>query len=232
MNNTSNPSEPSPTPKPILLSVMGLCALVGASTLPWMYLGSFKFGGFAWGVFGFELILLFGCMMTILVTMGRVRVQGALPMAIACLAGTILVGAVFGIHVDARALIDENPTFQPWVNRTLLFRLGSMGLLSMLATLDVYRRDGRSWGLVIRALVFGAPVFAALAWIKMNGLPTASSAGTLGASPSPVNMIIILLGGLILGVLFSIAGHYLISSFEVALPDRTTRPEKTNKKSS
>jgi len=230
MNNTPNPTEPSPTPKPILLAVMGLCALVGASTLPWMYLGSFKFGGFAWGVFGFELILLFGCLMTILVTMGRVRVQGALPMAIACLAGTILVGAVFGIHVDARALIDENPTFQPWVNRTLLFRLGSMGLLSMLATLDVYRRDGRSWGLVIRALVFAAPVFAALAWIRANGLPTASSAGTLGASPSPVNMIVILLGGLILGVLFSIAGHFLIRSFEVALPDQNAVPEKTDKK--
>lgn len=184
-----------------------------------------KFGGFAWGLFGFEIILLLGCMMTIFVSLGKVRVTSAYPMAIACLIGTILVSAVFGIHVDARAVVGDNPTIEPWVNRTLMFRMLIITILSLLATLDVYRRDSRSWSLMIRSALFLAPVVFALAWVKFKGVPQIANAA---GEPSPVRMIIILLAGLLFGILLSVGGHFLIRSFEIGFSD--TKSKKTDEK--
>ncbi len=212
---------------PVLLryATLVVCVLVAVSTLPWIWMAFGKFGGFAWGMFGFELILLFGCLMTIWVSLGKIQVGKAFPMAVACLIGTILVGVVFGIHVDARAVVGDNPQVGPWINRTLLFRFGAIGVLSLLATLDVYRRDTRSWSLVLRSILFLAPVMAVLGWMKLKGMPAVADAS---GEPSPIRMILILLGGLILGVLFSIGGHLLIRSYEIAIPEE--EPEKTGKK--
>lgn len=178
-----------------------------------------KFGGFAWGLFGFELIVLAGCLTTILVCLGKVRVGVALPLAIACLAGTLLVDMVFAIHVDARAVVGDDPSIGPWINRTIYFRFAAIGLLSLIATLDVYRRDARAWGMFIRAAIFIIPVLAVLGWVKIKGLPISS---TNSGEPSPVAMIVLLLGGLIIGILFSIGGHFFIRSFEVALADTSS----------
>ncbi len=216
------------SPFAIRMGVLVLCILTALSTLPWITMSISKFGGFAWGLFGFELIVLLGCLVTMLVALGKVRVGTSMPMAIVCLVGTILVAAVFGIHVDARAVVGDNPQVQPWIIRTLMFRMGVIGLLSLLATLDVYRRDGRSWGLFIRSVLFLLPVLAVLAWIKLKGVGSIEdSSGEL----SPVKMVIFLLAGLGLGILFSIGGHFLIRSFEIALPEKNTdpKPEKTAK---
>src|SRR5690606_38568308 len=148
---------------------------VAISALPWMWMSISKFGGFAWGIFGFEMIVLLGAIMTMLVCIGKVRVGSAFPLALLCLSGTILVGAVFGLHVDARAVVGDNPEIQPWINRTILVRLGSIALFTLVATLDVYRRDARSWGLVVRSAAFLIPVIATLAWIKVKGLPEIAS---------------------------------------------------------
>jgi len=199
---------------------MAISILVALSSLPWLFMAVGQFGGFAWGLFGFELIMLLGCIMTLLVCIGKVRVENAFPVAIACLVGTILVGMVFGIYVDARALVGDNPDIYPWINRTLMFRFAAIASLSLLATLDVYRRDARSWGLIARSVVFMLPVLGALAWIKFKGLPVVSGGS---GDPKPIAMIIILLGGLILGILFSIAGHFLIRSFEIALPENAEK---------
>ena len=123
---------------------------------------------------------------------------------------------VFGIYVDARAVVGDDPAVGPWINRTIFFRLFTIGLLAFIATLDVYRRDARTWGMFIRAAIFLVPVFAVLGWIKVKGLPIS---GTTSGEPSPVAMIVLLLGGLIIGILFSIGGHFFIRSYEVALPD-------------
>lgn len=226
---TPDESNSKPATALIRTVTLVLCAICALSALPWIWMSISHFGGFAWGLFGFELIVLFGCLMTMLVCMGRVKVGMAFPMAIACLIGTILVGAVFGLYVDARAIVGDNPTIGPWVIRTVLFRLGVIGLLSLLATLDVYRRDARSWGLVIRSAIFMLPVLAVVGWLKVKGMPAVNdSAG----EPSPVLMIVILLAGLIVGILLSIGGHFLIRSFEIALPESNSdpKPDKTNKK--
>ncbi len=219
----STPEQSSPNTSPALLrsATLIVCAIVALTTLPWIWMSMGRFGGFAWGMFGFELILLIGCLMTILAALGKVRVGDAFPMAITCLLGTILVGAVFGIHVDARAVVGDNPQIGPWINRTLLFRFGAIGMLGLLATLDVYRRDPRSWSLVLRSILFLIPVIAALGWARFKGMPTVADAT---GEPSPVRMILFLIGGLALGILFSVGGHLLIRSYEIALPE--AEPEK------
>lgn len=208
---------PEQSPPLYRYSAAALCVLIGLSTLPWMWMSFGRFGGFAWGMFGFELIVLLGSVMTILVCLGVVRVGGALPLAITCLSGTILVSAIFGIHVDARNKISGNhPQILPWVNRTLYFDVAMIILLSLIATLDVYRRSARAWGQMLRAAVFLLPVIAILAWVQVRGAPaTASASGEM----NPLRMVMVLLVGLIVGILFSIGGHFLIRSFEVAIPD-------------
>lgn len=220
MTSSTHNTISSSTPKLISTLAMVLCVICAISTLPWLWMATGRFGGFAWGLFGFELVVLLGCVMTLAVCMGKVRVGGGFPMAILCLIGTLLVGAVFGIHVDARAVVGDDPQIQPWISKTLMFRLGLMAALSLLATLDIYRRDARSWGLVIRSALFLAPVLAVLGWIQRSGMPAmADSSGEL----SPSRMIGLLLGGLIFGILLSIGGHFLIRSYEIAIPE--TDPE-------
>ena len=204
------------SPAHIRFAVLAICALTALTTLPWIFMAVGKFGGFAWGLFGFELIVLLGCLMTMLVCVGKVRVGMSMPMAIACLVGTILVAVVFGLYVDARAVVGDNPGVFPWIKNTILLRLAAMAGLGLLATLDVYRRDPRSWGLMIRSVIFFVPVFAVLGWLKVAGIPTIeNSSGEL----SPLKMVIFLLSGLIFGILFSIGGHFLIRSYEIALPE-------------
>ncbi len=225
----TTPDESKPATPLIRTTTMVLCVICALSALPWIWMSISHFGGFAWGLFGFELIVLFGCLMTMLVCIGKMKVGMAFPMAIACLIGTILVSAVFGLYVDARAVVGDNPTIGPWVIRTVMFRMGVIGLLCLLATLDVYRRDARSWGLVIRSAIFLLPVLAAAGWIKFKGMPAVNDSS---GEPSPVMMVVILLAGLIFGILLSIGGHFLIRSFEIALPEPNPdpQPDKTNKK--
>lgn len=213
---SSTQSISNPPSKLIYTVAVVLCVICAISTLPWLVMATGRFGGFAWGLFGFELIVLLGCLMTLAVCMGKVQVGGGFPMAILCLIGTLLVGAVFGIHVDARAVVGDDPQIQPWINRTLMLRLGLIAFLSLLATLDVYRRDARSWGLMIRSALFLAPVLAVLGWLKFSGMPAmADSSGEL----SPARMVGVLLGGLVFGILLSIGGHFFIRSYEIAIPE-------------
>jgi len=207
------------------VAVLLTSAIVAISTLPWIWMSITEFNAFAWGLFGFEFVVLLGCLATILVCLGKIRVELNLPLAIACLIGTILVGAVFGIHVDARAIVGDNPSIAPWINRTLYFRIMIIALLSLMAVLDVYRRDARSWGLILRAALFLAPVFVLIGWIKLKGMPgVASPSGDL----SPTRMVILLLSGLLVGILLSIGGHFLIRSFEISLPE--SEPDQPGKK--
>jgi len=222
--NTTPPTNLDQTPKLLRTLTLVLSVLTGASALPWVWMAIGEFGGFAWGLFGFELIVLLGCIMTALVALGKVQVGKAFPLALACLAGTLLVTAVFGLYVDARAVVGDNPGLAPWVMRTLKFRLLMILVLCLLGTLDVYRRDARSWGLVFKSILFLIPVVGAMGWIKLKGIP-----GTGASEPSPASMIIVLLGGLVLGIFVTISGHLLIRSYEIALPEPS--PKKSPKKS-
>ncbi len=207
----------NPTPALFRMITAVICIVAAGSTLPWIFMSFGKFGGFAWGLFGFELMVLLGSLMTLLVAIGKVRVDGAFPLALLCFIGTILVASVFGIHVDARNVVGSNhPTIQPWVNRTLMLHLAMIGALSVIAVLDVYRRDARSWGMLMRSLPFVIPVLAAGIYFQRSGFPTITDAN---GEMSIVRMLSFIVGGLVFGILLSVGGHFLIRSFEVALPE-------------
>jgi len=206
------------TPAIFRMSTVLICVLAALSTLPWIYLSFGKFGGFAWGLFGFELMVLLGAIMTTLVAIGKVQVHGAFPLALLCFIGTIVVSSVFGIHVDARNVVGSNhPTIQPWVNRTLMLHLVMIGALSVIAALDVYRRDPRSWGMLMRSLPFIIPVLAAGMYFQRSGFPPITDPN---GEMSIVRMLSFIVGGLVFGILLSVGGHFLIRSFEVALPEK------------
>lgn len=210
MNNT--------TPAIYRVATALICLIAAISTLPWIFMSFGKFGGFAWGLFGFELMVLIGSVVTMLVCFGRIRVDGAFPLAVLCFIGTLLVASVFGIYVDARNVVGSNhPTIQPWVMRTLLLYLALVAGLAVIAALDVYRRDPRSWGMLLRSLPFLIPVLAAGVYFQRTGFPTITdSAGEM----SIVRMLAFIVGGLVLGILVSVGGHFLIRSFEIALPEK------------
>lgn len=208
----------NPTPALFRMITVPICIVAAGSTLPWIFMSFGKFGGFAWGLFGFELMVLLGALMTLLVAIGKVKVEGAFPLALLCFIGTILVASVFGIHVDARNVVGSNhPTIQPWVNRTLMLHLAMIGALSVIAVLDVYRRDARSWGMLMRSLPFVIPVLAAGIYFQRSGIPTITDAN---GEMSIVRMLSFIVGGLVFGILLSVGGHFLIRSFEVALPEK------------
>lgn len=214
-----------PDTTPALLRSAGvLFAVLGALVaLPWMYLAMGRFGGFAWGLFGFELLVFAGGVMTLLVSTRRVRVAGAYPLALLCFAGTLVVASVFAIHVDARSLIGDNhPGIIPWVDRTLLVHLLLIAGLVLVATLDVYRREPRSWGLALRSAILLIPVLVLVLYAQRAGwLTLEDSSGEL----SPVRMIAMILGGIVVGGMLSAGVHLLIRSFEVALPEKND-PER------
>lgn len=210
-------SSISDTPIPLRLGAIAMSALIAISTLPWIWMSIGTFGGFAWGLFGFELIVLLGCLMTIGVSTGRIWVGGAFPLALICLAGTLLVASVFGIYVDAKNVVGSNhPQITPWVGRTFRLYITAVAFFSLIASLDIYRRNTRSWGLALRSVLFLVPVIATLSYFKVNGAPSIEdSAGELSA----IRMVLVILGGLLLGILLSVGGHLLIRSFETALPE-------------
>lgn len=214
----SSDQHPETTPA-LLRSAGALLSVLGALiALPWLYLAMGRFGGFAWGLFGFELLVLTGAVLTLLVSIQRIKVGGAYPLALLCFAGTLVVASVFAIHVDARSLIGDNhPSIAPWVNRTLLLHLLLIAGLATVAMLDVYRRDRRSWGLALRSAVLLIPVIALVLYARRAGwLTLEDSSGEL----SSVRMVVLILGGIVLGILASVGGHLFIRSFEIALPEK------------
>ncbi|MHA7812267.1 MAG: hypothetical protein ACX94C_02580 [Phycisphaerales bacterium] len=210
MNNT--------TPAIYRLSTALICVVAVLSALPWMFMSFGKFGGFAWGLFGFELMVVLGAVMTLLVCFGRIRVDNAFPLAVLCFVGVLVVASVFGIYVDARNVVGSNhPDVQPWVMRTLMLYIALIAGLSVIATLDVYRRSSRSWGMLLRSIPFVIPFVAAAVYFQRTGFPAVTDAS---GEMSIVRMLLFIVGGLVLGILISVGGHFLIRSFEVALPEK------------
>ncbi|MEZ6164385.1 MAG: hypothetical protein R3B67_08130 [Phycisphaerales bacterium] len=208
------------TPAMLRMATIALCVLACVTAVPWIYLSLGTFGGFVWGLFGFELLVVLSALMTILVCLGRIKVGGAFPLALVCFVGVLMVTSVFGIYVGARNVVGDNhPDVQPWVMRTLLVQVATMGGLCLIAMLDVYRRDARSWALAIRSLPFLVPVLAIAVYFQRSGIPTVTNAA---GELSQVRMVAFILGGLLLGILLSVGGHLLIRSFEVALPEKTS----------
>ena len=99
VNTPAVTDQPLPNP-PIIcrLAVALLGILVALSALPWSYYSLNHFGGFNWGLLGFELVTLLAGIFGILFGLGKFRSGWAI--GVTAIAGAILVAMVFGIYVD------------------------------------------------------------------------------------------------------------------------------------
>lgn len=211
--NDLHSTLPQP-PRSIRLLVIVTSVVLGLSALPGLYLSIGEFSGFAWALFGFELVTLLAAVFGILTGLGKFR--DGFGLALACLAGAVLLALVFGIHVDARTKIADDPTFRPWVNRMLLLRVLIVFGYSFCASAGVFARNPKCWGAAVKGLLCLLPV-AALGGAYMKfGLPFA---GDGSGQPNALRVIFVLAIGLLMIILISAGGHLLIRAYEFGRPE-------------
>ncbi len=221
----TNSQMPQLPPPPTLCRLgTGLLGLVIIlSTLPWIWFSLGHFGGFDWGLFGFELITALAGFYAILLGMGKFQQGWAI--GVTAIAGSILVALVFGLYVGfVMAKQTDFPSLYPLAKYTLLGRTAIIAALFTLASIAVFTRNTKSIALLIKAAASAAPVaiVAALmhydtgpgAWINTT-LQTASGTGGLQAT-------LALILGLLFIILVSAAGHLLIRAYETGRPQTPT----------
>ncbi len=214
---TTATENPIPLPaKSIRSAVLVLSLITAMSAIPGIYLGIGSFGGFAWGMFGFEALVLCSSILGILLGLGKITDGFAL--AVLCIVGTMVVGAVFGIHFDARTKIADNATFVPWVNRMLLIRLVLIAGFASCASVAVFSRDARCWKSAFMGVAFLAPVLVSVVLLRRFGFPFS---GGQDAEPGALSVISFLLIALVLGIMISAGGHFLIRAFEIGQPGKS-----------
>jgi len=206
-------SEPIPPEPARALRLMTLlCSLVlGASVLPVLYVTLFAGAHTLWFSTLFELTVLAASGVGLLTGLGRFREGWAL--ALTCVAGTVLVTAVFA-RVEIRANFGDDPAVGRLINPIAGFRLALAVAIGLIASAAVWNRDRRSWAMVIKAAVVLLPVAVALAWLAMGN---AGFLNTPKASPGAEagRIAALILGGLFGVILVSGGGHLLIRAYEL-----------------
>lgn len=215
MTNTETPHILPQPPGVIRVLALMTSVVLGLSVLPGLYLAIGRFGGFAWAWFGFEFVSLLAAVFGVLIGLGRFR--NGFGIALACLTGAVLVAMVFGIHVDARTKIADDPTFRPWVNRMLMLRMLVVLGFAFCASVGVFTRNPKSWGAAVRAIVCLFPVACIAGMIYKFGLPFA---GDGSGQPNAPRVISVLAIGLVMIILISAGGHLLIRAFEHGRPGK------------
>lgn len=200
-------------PKPIRMLVILISVLLGLSALPGLFLSLNTFGGFAWGWFGFEFVTLLAAIFGVLIGLGKFR--NGFGLALACIAGAVLVALVFGIHVDARTKIGDNFTYNPWVDRMIVLRAFVVLSYVFCAAIAVFNRNSKSWGAAIKGIACLLPVAAIGAAYMKFGLPFADDGSD---QPNALRVIFVLAVGLLMIILISAGGHLLIRAFEIGRP--------------
>jgi hypothetical protein len=213
-------TPPEPAPGFRTLTLLSGCVLA-ASALPVLYVTVFAGARMLWFSTLFELMVIAAAAIAILAARGRFRDGWALSLA--CVAGTVLVSAVFAA-VEIRANFRDHPTIGRWIMPAAGFRVGMSAVFALIASLVVWNRNGKCWGLVIRAALALAPVAAALAWLAMGNVAMLNT-----PMPNPgaetLRIAALIIGGLLGVILVSAGGHLLIRSYEMGRPEAIARPE-------
>lgn len=161
----------------------------------------------AWMLAGFELLVILAGVFGMLLARGRFRDGPA--MALACIAGTILMSSVLGYMSTQGRL--GTVSLKPW----LLGRLLAAALIAAGAAWTVLSRNRASIPLFIKGAVLGAPVLAVLGYVGKSKGEVIASALRGG---SLVNLALVGVGSVVVGVLFCISAHLLIRAFELGRP--------------
>lgn len=213
-------AAPIPPPPAVVarLAVLGLCAVLVFSALPVLWLTLARSDATLWFSTAFELLVIAAGISGVFSGLGRFRDGWALSLA--CVAGTVVVCAVFAF-VEIRANFGSDASVAGLLKPYLALRLALAAALAAVASLTVFSRNPASWKLLLWGVVILVPVMGGLGWIATgaSGLLSASRA-TPGAEA--VRILAICLGGLVVVVVVSIGLHLLIRAYEVGRPTVST----------
>jgi hypothetical protein len=167
----------------------------------------------SWVLASFEVVTIAAAATGVLFGLGHFREAPGL--ALACVAGTILVSSTLGWAGSAKVFLGHSLT--PY----LLGRALASVALALLGAACVLGRDPRAWRWAVTGAVLAAPAL-------LVGAAALTSTGSrylgvaLGASPIQRTTVVVL-GGLVLGSLLAAGGHMLIRAFELGRTDEQRR---------
>jgi len=221
--NTSDHQPIPELPNPPALCRLGVGVIgiiVAVSALPWIWFSLDRFGGFAWGLFGFELLTAVAGVFAILFAMGKFKEGWAI--GVTAIAGSILVALVFGLYIDfIMSKKTDFPDIYPLAKYTFLARGAIIAALFALASFAVFVRDSRSISYIIKAALCAAPLAAIVAVMYFNFGPGVWINSTLSNANKGSGALQSVLGlsiGLLFIILISAAGHLLIRAYECGRP--------------
>lgn len=191
-------------------AVLGGVAL-GLSVLPALWLTTLGGEAVLWFSTAFETLVLSVAVIALLAGFGRFRDGWGLSLA--CVAGTVLVCAVFAF-VEVRANFNDDPNVAGWLKPYLAFRLGMACYFGAWGSLAVFSRNPASFRTLAKAMALLAPAVGLLGWVVVRGVPGANATS---ASPGAeaARILALCLGGLIVIGLLSVGGHLVIRAYDL-----------------
>lgn len=210
-------------PAPPMLCRIGvgiLGILVAASAAPWAYYSLSHFGGFDWGLMGFELLTILAGVFAVLLAMGKF--QSGWAIGVTAISGAVLVALVFGLYVGfIMAKQTDFASLAPLAKYTLLGRLAAIAGFFLFASIAVFIRNRASYPFIIKSALCIAPVIAAFALMRLNIGPGAWINNVLNTPPGTgaTSAVLSITLGLIFIILVSASGHLLIRAYECGRPE-------------
>lgn len=203
----------------IAVGILGV--FVAASAFPWVYYSINHFGGFDWGLMGFELLTILAGIFAVLLAMGKF--QSGWAIGVTAISGAVMVALVFGLYVGfIMAKQTDFPSLAPLAKYTFMGRAAAIAGFFFFASIAVFVRNKASLPFIIKSLLCAAPVVMVGAMMKFSVGPGAwinnalnTSSGT-GATSAVLSITL----GLFFIILVSASGHLLIRAYECGRPER------------
>jgi hypothetical protein len=185
---------------------LGLSAIL----LAW---GAATGSAFNWVLFGFEVIILMSAAFGIWV--GWRTAPADVPLALACLAGSIFVATVLGY-------LGTNPkTVGPFSLRTFGFgRVVLIGVLGVVSVVVSLGADRQRWGRLVRGILLSLPLLA-LTVVFASGRIRTPLIDWIGGLPGPAIALVGVVAFILVTILLSSSVHLTIGAFAGA-GDRST----------
>lgn len=212
MTTTNSESTQIP-PKPLRLLMLLTSLAAGLAGAACLWIAIFATSAVLWASVGFLVVLLVASVLGILAGTGRFAVGYGI--AAVSIAGTIAGSSLFAWR-DLASNVGRDPKIgpllMPWLGFEAICGLAILivGGLAVLSRRPASFRDiGRSFAfLILAALLLAAGYFG------LGKLSDESSGRVIAFAA-------LLLGGLLVGVLVSLGGHFLIRAFEKTTEDPT-----------
>jgi hypothetical protein len=185
----------------VLVAASAAVGAVLAACLPLVVAGEQP----RWAMFGFEVVCLVAAVLGVLTSLGKFEAGPGL--ALACVAGTILVASVLGWQAAGRQMggVALWPVLGARVAATVVLAIaGAWAVLT--------RRPGAVATAMRGALLIAPVAVGALAIVHPAGRRMVGS--VLGASPA-VEFLAVSIGFLIATVLLAAGGHLIVRAFEM-----------------